>query len=153
MRKKTQKIINGTRYVLEAWLASPGDVYKFGIQALPRKGQRNSFSVRLSEEFIEDEIDNKKRPDYLEQIALRVAENHIQDMFTLSRYAVIGNIRSWFKEAKRQLQEEKENCIIRLNYFVYGEIMGHPGAFALLIVTIISLVILILTLVEKIMFL
>lgn len=108
MSKSTRKNIDGTHYVLEAWLASPGDVYKFGIQALPRKGQPHSFSVKLSEEFIEDEIDNKKQPDYLEHVALRVAENHLKDMLSLNRHAVIANIKWWFKEAKRQLEEEEE---------------------------------------------
>lgn len=109
MSKNTQQIINGIYYILEVWLASSGSVYKFGIQALPRKGQPYSFSVRLSEEFIEDEIDNGKRAEYLECVALRVAENHIKDMLELSNHAVIGNIKWWFKEAKRQLEEERKN--------------------------------------------
>lgn len=109
MSKKTQININGTHYVLEAWLASAGDIYKFGIQALPRRDKPHSFSVRLPEEFVEDEIDNKKQTDYLERVALRVAENHIQDILTLSPQAVVGNIKWWFKEAKNQLEEEKEN--------------------------------------------
>lgn len=108
MSKKIQKNINGTHYVLGAWLVSPGDVYKFGIQALPRKGQPHSFSVKLSEEFIEDEIDNNKRPEYLELVALRVAENHVKDILELSPHAVIGNLKWWFKEAKRQIDEERK---------------------------------------------
>ena len=109
MSKKIQKNIDGIYHILEAWLASPGDIYKFGIQAIPRKGRPHSFSVRLSEEFIEDEIDNKKHPDYLERIALRVAENNIKDMLTLGRHAVIRNLKWWFKEAKRQIDEESKS--------------------------------------------
>lgn len=102
------KIINGERVVVEAWLASTGDIYKFGIQGIPLKSQPYSFSVRLSEEFVEDEIDNEKTPKYLEEVALRVAANHIEDMANLAPHAVIGNIKWWFKEAKRQIDEERK---------------------------------------------
>lgn len=103
----TKKIINGETVILEAWLVSAGDIYKFGIQGIPKKSQPYSFSVRLSEEFIEDEIDNDKKPEYLESVALKVAENHIENMLNLGQNVVIGNIKWWFKEAKRQLEEKR----------------------------------------------
>ncbi|MBI4215714.1 MAG: hypothetical protein HY602_03240 [Parcubacteria group bacterium] len=58
---QTQKIIGGKHYFLVTWLESSGDIYKFDIQAIPRSEKSSSFSVRLPEEFIEDEIDNDKR--------------------------------------------------------------------------------------------
>lgn len=108
MNKSSKKIINRKHFVLEAWLASPGSIYKFGIQAFPRRGQPHSFVVRLSEEFIEDEIDDNKRKEYLERIALKVTENHIEDMMELNKNEIINSIRWWFKEAKNQLENEQK---------------------------------------------
>lgn len=108
---RVQKTIDGKDYILETWLSSSGEIYKFGIQAIPRSDQPQSFSVKLSEEFIEDEIDNEKRPEYLEHVALRMAENHIRDMFTSSKHSAIGNIKWWFKEAKAQIDKESQLCL------------------------------------------
>lgn len=104
----SRKTINGKHYVLEAWLlpVMPGGVYRFGIQGWSIKGAPYSFSVRLPEEFIEDEIDNEKRPKHLERVALRVAENHFQDMMTLKSNTGMGGIDKWFKEAKEQIDNE-----------------------------------------------
>ena len=45
---------------------------------------------------------------------------------------------------------EENNWLTSSNYWVYGKIMDHPGAFALLIVTAVSLIILAETFIEKI---
>lgn len=103
---KSQKVINGVRYLLEVRMMKPIDEwYRFGSQVLT-KGYVYSFSMRLMEEFIEDEIDNDKRKTYLEQVALRVVENHITDIPILSKNAIIVNLPYWFKKAKGQIDKE-----------------------------------------------
>jgi hypothetical protein len=37
--------------------------------------------------FIEDEIDNSKDITYLKRVTLKLAENHLKDIFKLSPYA------------------------------------------------------------------
>lgn len=104
---KSKKIVCGRRYTIEVWMMKPiNDIYRFGLQ-IWSDGNISPFSIRLAEEFIEDEIDNNKRPEYLELVALRVAENHVKDILELSQHAVAKNLKWWFKEAKRQLEEEK----------------------------------------------
>ena len=66
---KSHKIIDGLRYNFEVFMMQPiNGVYRFGIQIFSANNI-SSFSMRLTEEFIEDEIDNEKRKDYLEKIA------------------------------------------------------------------------------------
>ncbi|KKP28156.1 MAG: hypothetical protein UR56_C0003G0057 [Candidatus Roizmanbacteria bacterium GW2011_GWC2_34_23] len=103
---KAQKIINGVRYNLEVWMMNPiNGVYRFGAQVFT-SNKIQSFSMRLIEEFIEDEIDNDKRKTYLEQVALCVVKNHIIDFLTSNKHAIITNLGYWFKEAKRQIDKE-----------------------------------------------
>jgi hypothetical protein len=106
---KSKKAIDGRRYTIEVWMMKPiGGIYRFGLQIWGIKDVF-PYAMRLSEEFIEDEIDNDKRAGYLEQVALRVAENHAKDILEMSPHAVVGNLKWWFKEAKRQVDEEGES--------------------------------------------
>lgn len=97
---KSQKIIDGIKYNFEVFMLSPLDgVYRFGLQIF--SGDKIfSFSMRLPEEFIEDEIDNNKEKNYLEKVAVRAVDNHLQDVLSLSQRVVAANLPYWFKEAK-----------------------------------------------------
>ena len=106
MKNTFRKIINSTEYAVEVWGKFEGERYKFGIQAIPRKGQPYPFAGWVSVEFIEDEIDNDKNLDYLERVVQQMAENHLEDMMTLNQHAVIKNIQWWFKEAKKELENK-----------------------------------------------
>jgi hypothetical protein len=106
MSKKDEVVINNVFYLLEIWLAKTGDFYKFGIQAMPRKLSPVSYSLKISEEFLEDEIDNKKDPGYLESLVLIIAKNHLKDMMTLAPFTITRSITAWFKEAKQSLDKK-----------------------------------------------
>ena len=106
---RTKILVNGMQYNVEVWMMAPlGGNYRFGVQAL---GGRKvaSYAIRLSEEFIEDEIDNDKKKEYLETVALRVVEIHFGDMLTMTPHAVIANLVVWFRDAKRQLDQVNIN--------------------------------------------
>jgi hypothetical protein len=103
---KSTIVINHQRYVVEVWMMKPIDgMYRFGMQAFS-SGKIAPYSIRLSEEFIEDEIDNNKNQDYLEKVAMKVAVNHLSDMLTLPPNNVIANLGYWFRDAKKQLDGE-----------------------------------------------
>jgi len=108
--KKSRKAVDLVEYNLEAWVMPKGEIYKFGLQAVavPKDVKPHSWAVRFTEEFIEDFIDNEKRSDYLEEVALRVLENHLEDMLKLAPYSVERNMGRWFKEAKLQLDKGQD---------------------------------------------
>ncbi len=105
---KGRKVIGTKEYLIEAWVIPKGEIYKFGLQAVPRSGKPYSLSVRLTEVFIEDFIDNNKNKEYLERVALRVLEIYLENILTLSRYSVKRKLERWFKEAKMQLDNENK---------------------------------------------
>lgn len=107
---KGRKVIGTKEYLTEAWVIPKNGFYKFGLQATPTSGRAYSFSVRLTEVFIEDFIDNNKNKEYLERVALRVIETYLEDILTLSRYSVKQNLERWFKEAKMQLDKENKKA-------------------------------------------
>lgn len=106
---KGKTVVDSVEYLIQAWGKISNERYKFGVQAIPRKGRPCSFAGYVSEEFIEDEIDNTKNSNYLEEVTFRVVENHIGEMLKLSHHAVIGNLKYWFREAKHQLDKENKN--------------------------------------------
>lgn len=102
---KSQKIVDGIRYNFEVFMMNPLEgVYRFGLQIF--SGDKIlPFSIRLSEEFIEDEIDNNKEKNYLEKVAIRAVDNHLQDVISLNQRVVAANLPYWFKEAKQQIEK------------------------------------------------
>jgi hypothetical protein len=105
---KVKKVIDGQRYTIEVWMMRPiNGIYRFGLQ-IWGAGNVSPFAMRLTEEFIEDEIDNKKNKDYLERVAMKVAENHLMDMLNMNSGTVAAKLKYWFIEAKRQLEKEKK---------------------------------------------
>lgn len=104
---KGRKIVDLIEYNLETWVIPKGEIYKFGLQAVPRSLKPHSWSVRFTKEFVEDFIDNEKRSDYLEDIALRVLENYLEDMLKLAPYSVRRNMERWFKETKGEIDKEE----------------------------------------------
>lgn len=100
---KSHKIIDGVRYNFEVWMMEPlEDVYRFGIQGWPLRGNPFSYSMRLPKKFIEDEIDADNNKETLEQIAFNVVDSHLHDLLTLSHGEVIANLEAWFLEAKQK---------------------------------------------------
>lgn len=109
MKISFKKIINSTEYIVEFWGRFHEEKYKFGIQAYSGKGKIYPFAGWVSIEFIEDEIDNNKNLNYLEKVLRIMAEDHIEDMINLNRYAVATNLKWWMKEAKEKLKAVKNN--------------------------------------------
>lgn len=100
---KSHKIIEGVRYNFEVWMMEPlEDVYRFGIQGWPLKGNPFSYSMRLPKKFIEDEIDAEKNKETLEKIAFRVVDSHLHELLTLDKGEVIANLETWFIEANKK---------------------------------------------------
>lgn len=99
------KIVNNTTHKVDVWVShdSTRELYKLGIQATPLKGKIYSFSGRFSEEFVEDEIDLKKNIDYLESLLKLVVDKHLEEIIKLVPNTEIGNVKWWFKEAKKEL--------------------------------------------------
>ena len=102
---KSEKVIDGKRYTIEVWMMKPlNGIYRFGLQ-IWGAGNVSPFAIRLTEEFVGDEIDNEKKSDYLELVGIRVAENHLMDILSMNKGTVAANLRYWFLEAKRQLED------------------------------------------------
>ncbi len=102
-----RKVINSDEYIIEVAGRITEEKYKFRIQTWSRKAKVASFSGFVSEDFIEDFINNNKNIDYLEQLTLNLAKDHLKDILELPGFTVAKKLQYWFKEAKRQLNEEK----------------------------------------------
>ncbi len=100
---KSSSIINGIKYNWE--LRSMKQVegrYRFSVQ-IWGNGEVYPYAMWLSEEVVEDEIDPSKNQEYLEKIAIKVVENHIENMLTMNEGTVAKNLKWWFLEAKKQI--------------------------------------------------
>lgn len=84
----------------------------------------------------------------LENIVIRGFGNYFNEVKHGHTAIVINKDGLLFGETLAEI--EKNDFLVKLNFFIYSKIMGHWGALALLIITTASLAILILSLIEKI---
>ena len=109
MSLKIKKVIDGVEYLVETFAVPPVDGYaRFGIQLWPRAKNISpeSFSLRVSEEFIEDEIDNKKDPRYLESVVMEMLDKHLEEMLSRERDWILHQINYWLREAKCEIDRQ-----------------------------------------------
>lgn len=62
------------------------------------------FTGYLTEEFVEDEIDNSKNLAYLEKLTLEAVSDHLSDILKLRPNTEIRNTKFWFRDAKRKVE-------------------------------------------------
>ena len=106
---QTKKSINSEEYTIQVAGVIAQERYQFTVSAFVKGHRTNLYTGWVSEEFIEDEIDNSKRIDYLEKVTLGVAENHLKDFLKLQPHRPIKGIKYWFREAKTELDREQKN--------------------------------------------
>ena len=97
-------------YKTESWVNLVFDTkqYVVGLQVWgPGAKDLANIECSLSREFVEDEIDNELREEYLEKTVSRMAAMHIQEIIDDKGKLPHTKIRHWLKEAKRELDHEK----------------------------------------------
>ncbi len=103
-----RKTVNSIEYVVEVAgkFNSIRGSFEFEIKAIPTNGDPYLFKGYVSEEFIEDEIDNDKKLNYLESLLVEIADKHLPDIVKLTPNSKVGDIKWWFKEAKKELESK-----------------------------------------------
>lgn len=81
--------------------------YNFEIYIYPKNEKPFLFTGQLIEEFVEDELDDSKNINYLGSILLKVATTHLKDILTLRPNTKIGDVKYWFRTAKKQLDQDQ----------------------------------------------
>lgn len=105
---KSKILINGNDYFIEIFInyIFENDCYRFSFQITSSKNKSYSIpNFYLSQEFIENEINNDKDLDYLNKIALKVVINHFNDINLSNPNKIKKSIESWFIEAKQQINK------------------------------------------------
>ena len=107
MLKSTTEV-DGKIYHFQYWISQDFyiDVYKINFQAWTNPRERmHAYTVRLSREFIEDEVDNDLRDNYLAKIVDQMLKDHLKDIIGQNNNRSYGNVERWMIEAKKEIDE------------------------------------------------
>lgn len=102
--------IGGKEYAIEAWVREIFDnsQYLIGVQIWGAGGidLGRIDECTVSQEFVEDNIDNERREEYLENVVSKMAEIHIQDIIKAEGKQPYTRISYWLKQAKREVDDK-----------------------------------------------
>lgn len=100
--------IGDKTYHVETWLHENFDTndYTIGIQIWSQTGESLcSVNAIVSFEFIEDNIDNERRQEYLDKIVYVASVAHLSELIKSPGRDPHLRIRGWLKEAKKEIDE------------------------------------------------